>query len=121
VDETILEQTLLKLDFQLPGDYLEFMRKSNGGEGFVGNNKYVSLWSIEDLIDWNSKYNVDLYAPGYFIFASDGGGTAYAFEKKGGAIATFQFIGMLMADEPIILGTDLTNFLDYLLRNQDSL
>ena len=69
------------LNFKLPGDYLEFMEISNGGEGFIGENSYLSLWKIENLVDWNNKYDVHTYAPGYFIFASDGGGTAYAFSK----------------------------------------
>src|SRR5437870_4273516 len=72
----------LALNFKLPKDYLEFMEISNGGEGFIGENSYLSLWKIENLVDWNGKYDVDTYAPGYFIFASNGGGTAYAFNKE---------------------------------------
>jgi hypothetical protein len=117
VDLAFFEKTFSKLDFQMPVDYLEFIKGNNGGEGFVGENNYLNLWSIEDLINWNDNYKVDLYAPGYFIFASDGGGTAYAFAKKDGEIVAFQFVGMLMEDEPVILGKNFRSFLEYLFRN----
>jgi hypothetical protein len=116
IGKTILEQNLSKLDFHIAKDYLEFMSEYNGGEGFVGEKCFLSWWSVEDLMIWNDNYKVDLYAPGYFIFASDGGGTAYAFNKKTGEIVTFEFVGMLMEDEPILLGNNFRTFLEYLFR-----
>ena len=117
LDETLLADFLTRLDFKLPNDYLEYMKNNNGGEGSIGKNSYLNLWSLENLFDWNKNYKVEIYAPGYFIFASDGGGTAYAFDKKEGSIVSFQFIGMLMDDEPIVLGNDFSSFLDYLYHN----
>jgi hypothetical protein len=38
--------------FQLPDEYKQFMRRTNGGEGFVGN-AYVILWPIERLRELN--------------------------------------------------------------------
>ncbi|HMH20162.1 MAG TPA: SMI1/KNR4 family protein [Puia sp.] len=110
----LLKDLISKLDFKLPQDYFEYLQISNGGEGFIGKNSYLSLWSIENLVPWNSKYEVDAYAPGYFIFGSDGGGTAYAFKKKESEIVAFQFIGMLMDDEPIKMGDDFVSFLNHL-------
>ncbi len=101
-DIVVFERILSHLGFGLPDDYLEFMKSNDGGEGFIGGNKYLCIWSVENLIDWNKKYNVEMYAPGYFVFASDGDGTAYAFDKKTSSIVAFQFIGMLMEDESIV-------------------
>jgi hypothetical protein len=112
-----LAQTVLELDFEFPVDYIGFMEECNGGEGFVGDNNYLSIWRIEDLVSWNKLYDVELYAPGYFIFASDGGGTAYAFDKIGGCIVSFQLTGMLISDTPLILGSDFISFLEYLSKH----
>ena len=114
LNERVLKDILSELDFNPPNDYWEFIKEFNGGEGFIGTQNYLSLWKVDNLIDWNKKYDVDLYAPGYFIFASDGGGTAYAFNKKDGSIVAFQFIGMLMDDNPVILGDTFTVFLNSL-------
>src|SRR5258706_13646045 len=67
--------------FRLPDDYLQFLQQTNGGEGFVGANAYIILWPIEELIKMNKAYEVAEYAPGLFLFGSDGGGEAYAFDK----------------------------------------
>lgn len=70
-----------KMDFPLPDDYSEFIKCSNGAEGFIGSN-FLRLWKVEDLDTVNADYSVDECAPGYFVFGSNGGGSAYAFDKK---------------------------------------
>jgi|SRR5579859_1648716 len=114
-DPIALGKVISSLDFQLPNDYLEFMQESNGAEGILGNN-YLVLWRIEDLINSNKDYNVDQYAPGFFIFGSNGGGTAYAMDKQTHVVVAFEFVGMLVTDSPTILGSSFTNFLERLPR-----
>jgi hypothetical protein len=70
---------------ELPEAYLKFLLQSNGGEGFIGHSSYIILWAIEDLIKMNESYQVDEYAPGLFLFGSDGGGEAYAFDIRSGS------------------------------------
>lgn len=53
----------------------------NGGEGFIGE-AYVILWRLEELMDMNIGYEVADYAPGMFLFGSDGGGEAFAFDIR---------------------------------------
>jgi hypothetical protein len=65
---------------RLPDDYSEFLRRNNGGSGFVGAN-YVD-WGIDKLIEYNRGYSVDEYAPGLLLFGSDGGGEALAFDRR---------------------------------------
>src|ERR1044072_7362040 len=64
---------------RLPDDYARFLQQTNGGEGFLGN-AYVILWRVEELIEMNKAYEVTEYAPGLFLFGSDGGGEAFAFD-----------------------------------------
>ncbi len=105
---------LTQVDFIPPVDYVDFMQLHNGSEGGVGYNAYLNLWPIDQLVYLNSDLNVSLFAPGYFIFGSDGAGAAFAFYKKDGSIVEFGLIGMLMQDEPIHRGNSFTAFVDYL-------
>jgi hypothetical protein len=80
---------------RLPVGYSEFMRGANGGEGFVGK-AYVILWRVEELVPLNQAYEVAEYAPGLFLFGSDGGGEAFAFDTRadGKPVASVPFVGM---------------------------
>jgi len=65
----------------LPDEYLNFLKRMNGGSGFVGPN-YVDIWPIDKLIEYNRGYGVDHYAPELLLFGSDGGGEALAFDRR---------------------------------------
>jgi hypothetical protein len=81
---------------RLPADYADFLQWSNGGEGFIGPKAYVILWKLGDLVEMNEAYQVSEYAPGLFIFGSDGGGEAFAFDIRtsGMPIVSIPFVGM---------------------------
>jgi len=81
--------------FRLPDGYAEFVLQTNGGEGVVGN-AYVILWRMEELLEMNKAYQVAEYAPGLFVFGSDGGGEAFAFDTRSAAkpIVAVPFVGM---------------------------
>jgi hypothetical protein len=84
--EDAIEEAQDALVFRFPEEYAEFLRMSNGGEGFVGPERYLMLWPVEELPESNQDYEVDVMAPGLVLFGSSGGGTAYAFERDTGAI-----------------------------------
>ena len=86
----------LESDFRLPEDYVQFLQQTNGGEGFVGPNAYVILWRLEELLEMNKAYQVAEFAPGLFLFGSDGGGEAFAFDTRSNAkpIVSVPFVGM---------------------------
>jgi hypothetical protein len=74
---------------------MAFLRRANGGEGFVGE-RYVRLWKAEELIGMNRGYNVSQFFPDMFFVGTDGGGEAYAFKVSGADSAVFNvpFIGL---------------------------
>jgi len=90
-----LQSLIAALPKSLPDDYIAFLERSNGGEGFVGE-RYVSLWKAEELITRNSGYKVTEFFPNFFFIGSDGGGEAYAFDISGHDVTVFEvpFIGM---------------------------
>lgn len=87
----------------------------NGGEGFIGPNAYVIFWKLEELMELNKAYQVAEYAPGLFIFGSDGGGEAYAFDVRTPAmpIVSVPFVGLDLSLARAIAPT-FSGFLDIL-------
>jgi SMI1-KNR4 cell-wall len=94
-DTAAIRQFETESGFRLPDDYAGFLQQTNGGEGFVGN-AYVILWRVEDLLEMNDAYQVAEYALGLFLFGSDGGGEAFAFDRRSDAnpIVAVPFVGM---------------------------
>ena len=88
-----IEIFLLNIAFELPKGFVEFFSESNGGV-ISGENNYVEIWPLTEMIQLNKSYEVDKYASDYFVFGSDGGGAAYCIEKKTAFIYEMQFIGM---------------------------
>jgi hypothetical protein len=84
-----IERACTALNFTPPSDYLDALRFSNGGEGFI-NHSYLRLYSIEELLTLNESYQVNTFAPGLIIFGSTGGGEAYAFNTRNAPIELIQ-------------------------------
>ncbi|AEG02759.1 SMI1/KNR4 family protein [Methylomonas methanica] len=80
---------------KLPEDYLSIFAELNGGEGFVGA-EYLILWKAEELAVFNKEYEVEMYAPGIFLFGSNGGGEGFGFDTRSKPFKVVQipFIGM---------------------------
>ena len=105
-----------KLDVSLPNDYIEFMRECNGGEGPIGENGYLILWLINELLENNLDYNIESFASGFFVFGKDAANTAFAFEKKTGKIYEFGFMADLSTDPAKYCGDNFKDFLEYLYK-----
>ena len=67
----------------LPEDYLQFLRFSNGGEGELGVKPgWFQLWPTEEVIGLNKGYEVQKWVAGFFGFGSNGGGELLAFDTR---------------------------------------
>jgi hypothetical protein len=113
----IISDVVNRDGLDLPSDYLKFMEEINGGEGFVGSN-YLILWRIEELAKMNIDYQVQEYAPGLFLFGSDGGGEAFAFDLRSPSapIISVPFVGLdTSLARPYAL--NFTEFLERLYRS----
>jgi hypothetical protein len=91
-----IEQVQSELAVGLPDDYVAFMLRSNGAIGPVGETGYVNLWPINELAELNQEYRAGEFAPGLLLFGSDGGGEAFAFDRRNSAmpIVGVPFVGM---------------------------
>lgn len=81
-DEDKIKNLEKNIGFTLPIHYKEFMLYSNGAEGELGENSYLVIWPIEDIVSLNEAYDVSKYTPNILYFGSDGGDMAYAFDTR---------------------------------------
>jgi hypothetical protein len=99
----------------LPGDYVDFMRRSNGGEGFM-NDHYMVLWKVEDVPGWSRSYlqYTELEnTRDVILFGGNGGGEAFGFDfRKGGSVVERPMIGM--SSEDLLLCAD--TFSEFLIK-----
>jgi len=96
--QSIIENVVRLVPGVLPEGYMRFLQFANGGEGFIGANTYAILWRIEELLSMNREHQVSEYAPGLFVFGSDGGGEAFAFDLRSqpASIVSVPFVGMAL-------------------------
>jgi hypothetical protein len=107
------------LGADLPREYVEFLRTTSGGEGFIGKNAYVILWGVHELASMNQAYEVERYVPGLLVFGSDGGGEAYGFDTRTPQwqIVQVPFVGMTWdLAEP--MGATFTAYLERLYETE---
>lgn len=81
------------VDFKLPLGFIDFYSTTDGVE-IQTDEFYVMILRIGQLFKLNSDYSISEYAPDFFLFGSDGGDTAFVFNKESGKIYEMPFIGM---------------------------
>ena len=86
-----LDTFLSIVSFSLPAGFIDFFKEANGAD-INTDQHYVVLWPLTDMVGLNKEYNVEEYAPDFFIIGSDGGDTAYAIERNTGYIFELPFI-----------------------------
>src|SRR5260221_10274149 len=112
VSDVSLAKLFAQLGKTLPSTYEDFLRFSNGVEGFLKNSNYLVLWPIEELIQNNQEYSTEEFAPGLLLIGSDGGEEAYGIDFREtsptyGYFVEIPFIVMNWSDSRI-LGTTFT-------------
>jgi hypothetical protein len=71
----------------LPAAYLDQLASSNGGEGDLAGDpdpRWITFWPAETVLASNAAYSIPEFLPGFFGFATDGGGELYAFDTRAG-------------------------------------
>lgn len=98
------------VNFHLPQGFISFYEVSNGAT-IQGNESYAELWTLSSMIESNLDYDVDTYAPEFFLFGSDGGGNAFAIERNTGHLYEMPFIGM-SKEEAVFRSASFSDFLN---------
>ena len=115
VSETMIAAIQEDIEFVFPPDYLEVMRGFNGGEGRVGENGYLLLFSLEDTTEVNRDYAVLMsQIPDYYLFGKDAADTGYAFYKVDKSIHSFGLMSVFPDDIIRRRGNNFAEFLESL-------
>ncbi len=110
--DELVRRVLSSLPLPPPADYVAFIKRANGAEGPVGAEGYLQLWRLEELCELNREYQVEQFAPGLFLFGSDGGGEAYGFLQRDHSvqIVSVPFVPLDIA-QARVLGESFETFL----------
>jgi len=68
-------------DFKLPSDYLDLLRKSNGGEFTIGDRS-IGFFSLREIREYYLNYEFPTYMPEALPFGLNGGGVFYAYDCR---------------------------------------
>jgi hypothetical protein len=102
---------------KMPEDYLAFLKRFNGGEGYIGDDAYVILWSTDEIICFNREYEVSENCPELLLIGSNGAGEAYAFDRRSKPwhVVQVPFVGMesSLCDD---MGRTFSEFIERLAR-----
>lgn len=77
--ESEIEKLVQAVDIDLPAEYLDLLRFSDGGETEIA----VQPWNfVLDDVQSVLKFHKNDFFPGYFIFGGNGGGELFAIDKE---------------------------------------
>lgn len=96
-------------------DLAEFYSKYNGGRGDVGDDVYMEVWNLNEIMELNKMYSVSENIDNVLIFGSDGADMALGYDYKENKYLIVPFIGMGFLEPPYYLGDDHESFFDNLL------
>lgn len=68
---------------KLSEDYLAFVEENGGGEGALGEEGYLQLWSLSELAENNELYEAVKYLPDCALIATDLSGALFGVTKNG--------------------------------------
>lgn len=107
-----------KIDFNVDKDYLTFISKYNGAEGEIGDEQYLSLWDINNLLACNPYYEDVEECSTLFFIGTDGSNYGYAFDKITGNIVGIDFLDIGNAN-PKTIAKSFPAFLESLNGKED--
>ena len=106
-----IKETEEKLKIKFPEQYRNFLMFHNGAEGSIGENSYLVIWSIENIISLNEEYGVFEFTPEILYFGSDGGDMAYAFDRRNSAVKIVEIpFESISIDDAVELSDDFNDF-----------
>lgn len=93
--ELAVARAEVTLGQSFPPDYRELLLQTDGFEGPIGNERYLQMWSVDQMQEGNVGYDVSDNAPGVTLLGTNGGGTGYGFRVRDGR---FEYVSMPLID-----------------------
>lgn len=95
----------------LPREHREFVSENGGGEGAVGEEGYLQLWSLDELAEQNEFYEVLEMLPNCALIGTDLSGSMFGVNDRGEFFAVPDDMG-LDAEEIIVLCDTFEEFIE---------
>lgn len=92
----------------LPKQYLEFMKKYNGGKGDIGE-AWLELFTLEELQEMNDDYCIKDFLPNHIIIGTNGNGELYGIDSDGNY---FNVPAIIDEEDVTVLGDDIYSLPD---------
>ena len=87
-----VKEFLTLLDFKVDSEFVEFVTHCDGAEGFVSDDNFVQIWSLEDILALNPYYKEIAVCNNLLFFGSDGSNLGFAVDKLTGEFVPADFI-----------------------------
>lgn len=111
--EEDIQELIRRAPIELPRQYLNFLKESDGAGGDIPVQPwFIYFWKASLVHEQNEGYEVALNVPGFYAFATSGGGEMFAFDarkSKPWPIVIIPFIGM-QAEEALPVAPDFASF-----------
>lgn len=110
-----------KLNVVLPRQYMDFMQLHDGGEGPIGEYAYLAIWDLNEMLSFNQSSDINKYIFGLIYFASDRGGTLFAFDtNRDMKIVELQADSIDYSEEVELIADSFEEFVEYIYCIDDS-
>jgi hypothetical protein len=92
--ETDIDHLAREIGHDLPADYRDFLRWSDGAQGPVGSGAYVDLWSVDDVKSMRCISDTADVSEDLIEIGSDGSSTRYAIDLRSGEFLQLDMYGL---------------------------
>lgn len=111
--ETEIRVLLDSVKVKLPGEYLEFLRIANGAEGYMCEGNYLSLYSIDEVIECNRAFGE--WLPWFVFIGTSGSISGYGLDTRSISMPVLEADWIGLDSNPIFLcGMSFVEFLENL-------
>lgn len=110
--ESDIEKLQQVIRFVLPPEYLDLLRRGNGGEGPLALSPlWLQLWSIEEVIEF-SRWKLPAWRfPGCFFFGANGAAESIAMRRTpDGGLEIVMIDTLAGPDSTEVIATDFNAF-----------
>ena len=90
---------------KLPEDYLEFVAENGGGEGALGEEGYLQLWSLGELAEQNEFYEARELLPNCALIGTDLSGSMFGVTERGEFFSIPDDMGLDAAEIEVLCGS----------------
>jgi hypothetical protein len=119
VPEAELQEVQKKVNFDFPQEYADFLREFNGAEGEVGENSWLVIFRLEQLIPFNKALDLlNEDSPPYFVFGKDAAETDYGFHKIDKTFHSFGAYTDYRDEEVVFCGNSFSEFIEFLYNHE---